>query len=52
MYNHAGVLGTSAAAGAGMLPFTGVNAIWLLLASFALLSAGTAILRIVPKRER
>jgi hypothetical protein len=49
MYNHAGAVG--AAAGASALPFTGFNAIWFVLAAFALVSAGTAILRIVPRRE-
>jgi len=49
VYNHGGVLGIGAAG--ATLPFTGVNLIWLVLASFALLSVGTAVLRIVPKRE-
>ena len=50
MYNHAGVLGTGAATGAA-LPFTGLNSMWLVLSAFALLSVGTAILRLVPRRE-
>ncbi|HVV74573.1 MAG TPA: hypothetical protein VHC43_00940 [Mycobacteriales bacterium] len=50
MYNHAGVLGVGATTGAS-LAFTGLPVIWLVLAAFALLSVGTAILRIVPKRE-
>jgi hypothetical protein len=50
MYNWGGVLGTEAAAGAA-LPFTGLNSVWLALSAFALLSAGTAILRLVPRRE-
>ena len=49
MYNHSGVLGAGAATGS--LAFTGFNAIWLVLASFALMTAGTALLRIIPKRE-
>jgi hypothetical protein len=49
MYNHAGVLGTGTAIGS--LPFTGFNSLWLGLAGFALVTAGTAILRIIPKRE-
>ncbi|HVT21071.1 MAG TPA: hypothetical protein VHE57_06770 [Mycobacteriales bacterium] len=50
MYNHGGVLGTGAATGA-TLPFTGLNTMWLVLAAFALLAVGTAILRLVPRRE-
>jgi hypothetical protein len=50
MYNHGGVLGTGAAAGAA-LPFTGLNTMWLVLSAFALLSVGTAVLRLVPRRE-
>jgi LPXTG-motif cell wall-anchored protein len=49
MYHHAGTVGTAAAAGA--LPFTGFNAIWFVLAGFALLAAGTSLLRMVPRRE-
>lgn len=37
---------------AGMLPFTGSNIIYLVLAAFALLAAGTALLRVVPKLRR
>jgi hypothetical protein len=33
------------------LAATGVNVIWLLLAAFALLGAGLAVLRIAPRRE-
>ena len=43
----AGTLGS----GAAVLPYTGIDAIWLLLASFALLAAGSALLRIAPKRK-
>jgi hypothetical protein len=50
MYNHAGVLGTGAGIGAA-LPFTGLNSMWLVLSAFALLSVGTAIMRLVPRRE-
>ena len=50
MYNHGGVLGAGAATGA-ILPFTGLNSIWLVLCAFALLSVGTAILRLVPRRQ-
>lgn len=37
------------ATGAGVLPFTGSNVVFLVLAAFALLAAGTAMLRVVPK---
>ncbi|GAA1030914.1 MULTISPECIES: hypothetical protein [Amycolatopsis] len=43
-------IGAASAAGmTGGLAFTGVNALWLLLAGFALLAAGTALLRILPR---
>ena len=50
MYNHAGVAGGSAAVGS--LPFTGINVVWMVLAAFALVAAGSALLRIAPRRER
>lgn len=49
MYQTSGVAGV-AASGAG-LAATGVNATWLLLGAFALLGAGLALLRIVPRRQ-
>jgi hypothetical protein len=49
MYNNVGALGAGAAA--GTLPFTGFSTIWMVLAGFALLSVGTAIMRIIPRRE-
>jgi hypothetical protein len=50
MYTSSGVAGVTATAGAG-LAATGLNIMWLLLAGFALLGAGLALLRIVPRRE-
>jgi ABC-type transport system involved in cytochrome c biogenesis permease component len=41
----AGVAGTSA----GVAALSGLNLVWVLLALFALLAAGTAIMRIVPR---
>lgn len=35
---------------AGGAAITGMNGIWWLLASFALLAAGTAVIRIVPRK--
>jgi hypothetical protein len=39
------------ASGAGVLAFTGSSSLWYGLAAFALLAAGTAILRILPKKS-
>ena len=53
MYNNvlpatgAGV--TVAGTGAAALAFTGASFLWYTLAAFALLAAGTAVLRIIPK---
>ena len=47
MYNRA----ATAAAGTG-LAFTGLNASFELCAAFALLAAGLALLRIVPRPHR
>lgn len=50
MYQHPGSLTAAGlTGGAGTLAYTGVNAIWLVLAGFALLAAGSALLRISPK---
>lgn len=49
MYNQTAVLGTTFTA--GMLPFTGFNVVWFVLAGFALLATGTALLRLVPRRQ-
>lgn len=49
MYQGAAGLGTATGA---MLPFTGFNVVWFLLAAFALISAGTALVRIAPRLER
>jgi len=38
------------ASSAGVLAFTGSSSLWYGLAAFALLAAGTAILRILPRR--
>lgn len=38
------------ASSAGVLTFTGSSSLWYDLAAFALLAAGTAILRILPRR--
>lgn len=48
MYEKAGSV---AAAGmtSGGLAFTGLGSLWLILAAFALLAAGAAMLRIAPR---
>ncbi|WP_181373551.1 MULTISPECIES: hypothetical protein [Microbacterium] len=51
MYNNI-ASSTGAGAGAGMLAMTGTNSLWLALAAFALIAAGTAVMRIVPRRTR
>jgi LPXTG-motif cell wall-anchored protein len=45
------VLGTSVGAGVagGMLPHTGIDLLWLVLGAFALIAAGLAVWRVVPR---
>ncbi|GAA3514528.1 hypothetical protein [Actinocatenispora rupis] len=49
MYHSTPVL--AAAGGAGTLALTGVDLFWIVLAGFALLGAGMAILRLIPRRH-
>lgn len=52
MYHSHGIAAVTVATGGGTaLAATGMNIAWLLLAAFALLSAGLAVLRTVPRRE-
>ena len=52
MYTTHGAAGAVAAAGGGAtLAVTGLNIAWIVLAGFALLGAGLALLRMVPRRE-
>jgi hypothetical protein len=46
-----GVAATAAAAGTG-LAFTGLNATFDVMAAFAVMAAGLALLRIVPRIRR
>jgi hypothetical protein len=50
-----GVAGTASTVGAvstaATLPFTGLSLIWVLLAGFALIAAGTAIVRVIPRKH-
>ena len=48
MYNS--VIPATGAAASG-LAFTGSNSLWMGLAAFAFVAVGTAMLRIVPKRN-
>lgn len=53
MYNSilpASGAGVVAGASAGALAFTGSDSLWLGLSAFALIAAGTAILRVIPKK--
>lgn len=43
----------AAGAGSGTLAYTGAGDVfWLLLAGFALLAVGTALMRILPRKEK
>ncbi len=46
----AGTAGTAVTA-AGILPFTGLNLAWFVIAAFALLMAAGALWRVVPRRQ-
>ena len=49
MYDKA--LASSGAATLATLPVTGFSIVWFLIAAFALLMAGGALLRIIPRRH-
>jgi LPXTG-motif cell wall-anchored protein len=49
MYDKGAITGT--AASMGMLPMTGFNLVWFLVAAFTLIMAGGALLRLVPRKE-
>ena len=41
-----------AAGGSGsVLAYTGFNSVWLALAAFAFIAVGTALMRIVPRKQ-
>lgn len=50
MYGRVGTVGGAAAGGTG-LAFTGVGVVGLIPAAVALLGAGLALLRLIPRRE-
>ncbi|WP_170977837.1 hypothetical protein [Blastococcus sp. CCUG 61487] len=35
----------------GVLAYTGFGSLWLVLAAFAMIAAGTALMRIVPRKQ-
>ncbi|WP_165492057.1 hypothetical protein [Egibacter rhizosphaerae] len=43
-------IGAPAAAGIGALAYTGSDLLWLAVGAFALIAAGSAVLRIIPRR--
>ncbi|MEV5413066.1 hypothetical protein AB0K60_30045 [Thermopolyspora sp. NPDC052614] len=53
MYNNPPIGGVAAGFGgaAASAPFMGMNALWVGLALFTLISAALAIKRVLPKRE-
>lgn len=50
MYSNGGVALGGAATG-GAMAATGVNLLWVILATFAFIAVGSAILRLLPKRK-
>lgn len=51
MYSNPAALAGSGVVAETGLAMTGLNVMWLLLAAFALVAAGGAFLRLVPRRE-
>jgi LPXTG-motif cell wall-anchored protein len=49
MYDKAALSGSAATI--GMLPATGFSVLWFVIAGFALLMAGGALMRILPRRH-
>jgi hypothetical protein len=45
------VLASSAVGAAGVLPFTGLNLVWIAVAAFTLVMAAGALWRLAPRRE-
>ena len=50
MYQNTGPIGAAATAAA--LPFTGLEVVWVAIAAFTLISAGVALVRILPSPRR
>jgi LPXTG-motif cell wall-anchored protein len=49
MYDKGAIGGTAATL--GMLPMTGFSMLWFVVAGFALIMAGGALMRIIPRKE-
>jgi hypothetical protein len=53
MYQKAGAVGGAAIGGTGaILPTTGINLVWLVLAAFTLIATGLAVSRLIPRKNR
>lgn len=52
MYNNPTSVIAAGATGAGALAYTGANVLWTVLAGFAFIAAGSALARVVPRREQ
>ena len=52
MYNHVTAPAAAGAATSGGLAATGANSLWVMLAGFAMVAAGAALMRIAPKLRR
>ncbi len=51
MYNNGSIVGGGVATGGVTLAATGLNILWAVLATFAFIAVGAAVMRIIPKRE-
>lgn len=51
MYNNP-IVGGGVVVGGGALAATGFNILWAVLATFAFIAVGSAIMRIIPKRNK
>ncbi len=51
MYNN-GTPAIGGAATGGVLASTGASVLWIVLASFAVIAVGAAILRVIPRKQQ
>lgn len=51
MYNNSILGGGAVATGGTTLAATGMNILWAVLATFAFIAVGAAVMRIIPKGE-
>ncbi|GAA4885247.1 hypothetical protein [Actinomycetospora straminea] len=52
MYGKLGTTAVAAGAPAGVLAYTGLPLLWLVVSAMTLIAAGFALLRLVPRAER